>query len=61
MGPNHDNMHCMHCDMPRRICCGVATFNSEKSSLYIALAVIELNLSEGISKLVSKLASRKFQ
>ena len=48
-------MHCMYCGMPKGTCQAKATSNSQKNSL--ALAVIELRLSEGISQLLSQSVS----
>ena len=50
-------MHCMYCGMPKGTCRAEATSNSEKIKP-IALAVIELRLSEGISQSVSHLLSQ---
>ena len=49
--------HCMYCGMPKGTCRAEATLNSEKIKP-IALAVIELCLSEGISQSVSHLVSQ---
>jgi len=45
-------MHCMYCGMPKGTSWAEATSNSEKIKL-VALAVIELRLSEGIRQAVS--------
>ena len=46
-------MHCMYCGMPKSTCRAEATSNSEKIKP-IALAIIELSLSEGMSQLLSQ-------
>ena len=46
-------MHCTYCGMPKGTCQAKTTSNSENIKL-VALAVIELRLSEGISQLVSQ-------
>ena len=45
--------------MPKGTCQAETTSNSEKIKP-VALAVIELHLSEGISQLLSQLVGRKF-
>ena len=47
-------MHCMYCGIPKGTCRAEATSNSEKIKP-VALAVIELRLSEGVSQSVSYL------
>ena len=42
----------MHCSMPKGTSQAEVTLNSEKTNL-VALAIIELRWSEGISQLVS--------
>ena len=44
-------MHCTYCSMPKGTCLAEAMLNSEKINP-VALAVIELRLSEGISQSV---------
>ena len=46
-------MHCMYCSMPKNTSQAEATSHSEKIKS-VALAVIELRLSEGISQLLSR-------
>ena len=46
-------MHCMYCGMPKGTSWAAATSNSEKIKP-IALAVIKLCLSEGISQSVTQ-------
>ena len=46
-------MHCMYCGMPKGTCRAEAMSNSETIKP-IALAVIELRLSEGISQSVTQ-------
>ena len=46
-------MHCTYCGMPKGTCQAEATLNSEKIKP-VAVAIIELHLSEGISYLVSQ-------
>ena len=53
-------MHCMYCGMPKSTCRAEATSNSENIKP-IALAVIELSLSEGISQLLSQLLSQSVE
>ena len=49
-------MHCMFCSMPKGTSWAEATSNSEKiKPVAVALAVIELDLSEGISQSLSQL------
>ena len=50
-------MHCMFCGMPKGTSQAEAMSNSEKIKP-VALAVIELRLSEGISQSVRQLVSR---
>ena len=51
-------MHCMYCGMPKGTCRAEAMSNSEKIKP-VALAVIELRLSEGsVSQSVSHLLSQ---
>ena len=45
-------MHCMYCGMPKGTSRAEMTLNSEKLKP-VALAVIELHLSEGINQSVS--------
>ena len=47
-------MHCTYCGMPKGTCRAEATSNSEKIKP-VALAVIEVRLSEGISQLLTYL------
>ena len=49
-------MHCTYCGMPKGTCRVEATLNSEKIKP-VALAVIELRLSEGISQSVTQSVS----
>ena len=53
-------MHCTYCGMLKGTCQAEATSNSEIIKL-IALAIIELRLSEGISQLLTQSVSRKFR
>ena len=53
-------MHCTYCGMTKGTCQAEATSNSEKIKP-IALAIIELRLSEGISQSVTQSVSRKFR
>ena len=57
-------MHCMYCSMPKGTCRAEAMPNSKKIKP-VALAIIELRLSEGISQLLSQSVSysvsRKFR
>ena len=46
-------MYHMHCGMPKGTCWAEAMSNSEKIKP-VALAVIELRLSEGISQLLTR-------
>ena len=50
-------MNCMYCGMSKGTCLAKVTLNSEKIKP-IALAVIELCLSEGISRLVTQSVSQ---
>ena len=50
-------MHCTYCSMPKGTSRLEAMSNSEKIKL-IALAVIKLHLSEGISQLLTYLLSQ---
>ena len=50
-------MHCMFCGMPKDTSRAEAMSNSEKIKP-VALAVIELHLSEGISQLLTYLLSQ---
>ena len=50
-------MHCTYCGMPKGTCQAETTSNSEKIKP-VALAVIELCLSEGISQSVTYLLSQ---
>jgi len=43
-------MHCMYCGMPKGTSRDEVTLNSEKSSVYIALVIVELRWSEGIRR-----------
>ena len=52
-------MHCMYCGIPKSTSQAEAMSNSEKIKP-VALAVIELHLSEGISHSVTQSVSRKF-
>ena len=52
-------MYCTYCGMLKGTCRAEATSNSEKIKP-VALAVIELCLSEGISQLLAYSVSRKF-
>ena len=52
-------MHCTYCGMPKGTCPAEATSNGEKIKP-VALAVIELRLSESISQTVIQLVTRKF-
>ena len=47
----------MYCGMPKGTCLAEATPNSEKIKP-VALAIIELRLSEGISQLLGQLLSQ---
>ena len=47
----------MYCSMPKDICWAKATSNSERI-MPIALAIIKLRLSEGISQLLSQSVRR---
>ena len=51
-------MHCMYCGMPKGTCQAKATLNSVKIKP-VALAVIELCLSEGIRQSVSQSVGEK--
>ena len=53
-------MHCMYCGMPKGTSRAEATSNSEKIKP-IALAVIELRLSEGISQSVTQLVTQSVE
>ena len=46
-------MHCTYCGMPKGTCPAEATSNSKKSKP-VALAIIELHLSEGIGQSVTR-------
>ena len=46
-------MHCTYCGMLKGTCRAEATLNSDKIKP-VALAVIELGLSEGISQLLTQ-------
>ena len=46
-------MHCTYCGTPKGTCRAEVTSNSEKIKP-VALAIIELRLSEGISQLLSQ-------
>jgi len=50
-------MYCMHCGVPK----GTSRMSNSKKIKPIALAVIELRLSESIRQLVSKLVSQSVQ
>ena len=50
--------NCTYCGMPKGTCWAEVTLNSEKTKP-VALAVIELRLSEGISQSVTQSVSRK--
>ena len=49
----------MYCGMPKSTSRAEVTLNNEKIKP-VALAIIELRLSEGISQSVSQVVSRKF-
>ena len=51
-------IHCMYCSMPKGTSWAEVTSNSEKIK-FVALAVIESHLSEGISQLTQSV-TRKF-
>ena len=53
-------MHCTYCGMPKGTCRAEATSNSEKIKP-VALAIIELRLSEGISKSVTYLLTQSVE
>ena len=46
-------MHCTYCGMPKGTCRAEVTLNSEKVKP-VALTVIKLRLSEGISQLLTQ-------
>ena len=53
-------MHCMYCGMPKGTSRAEATSNGEKIKP-VALAVIELRLSEGISQLLTHLLTQSVE
>ena len=53
-------MHCMYCGMPKGTYRAEVTLNSEKIKP-VALAVIDLRLSEGISQSVGQSVSQSVE